>query len=143
MKKIVFLFVETILIFSFLVGCGSKAPKPSGVVEQYYDLLTKKQFSKAYDLILPENPPAITKDKYIKELEDLDKNFLLKEVKVVNEEVRGDQAEVAVEITEVDKKQGLVVTSQAKISLKMKDSKWYLVWPKKGESKKGEKSRKN
>lgn len=142
-KKVTFLSVMllTVVIFSFvlLAGCGSKTPKPSAKVKEYYKLLSAKKFEKAYKLILPENPPAITREEYVQKLKDLEKNFMLKEVKVVSEEVKGDQAEVTIEVTEVDKGKGVVVTSQAKVSLKMKDSKWYLVWPKK-EKKEGKKN---
>lgn len=141
MKKIAYLLAVTIFIFTFQAGCSnSKAPKPSETVKRYYDLLSKKQFSKAYDLILPGNPPVITKEEYINELKKLDKKFSLKEVKVVNEEIKGDQAEVTVEITELDKQQGFIVTSQAKISLKLIDSKWYLIWPKKGKEDRSDKN---
>ncbi len=143
MRKTFFLLLGIFSVFLLLAGCGLKVPKPSKTVQKYYSLLSKKQFSKAYDLILPENPPAITKEGYINELKKLDKKFSLKEVKVVNEEIKGDRAEVTVEITELDKQQGFFVTSQAKISLKLIDSKWYLIWPKKGKEGKEDRSKKN
>ncbi len=130
-KKIACLLLLTVSVFFFLTSCGSKAPRPSKAVRQYYKLLHQKQFKRAYKMILPEKPLAITQEDYINQLKQLDENFLLKEVRVVNEDVKGDQAEVTIDITEVDKNKGLIVTTRAKVSLKMKNSKWYIVWPKK------------
>ncbi len=123
------------LIPLFLFGCASERGKPSRVIKAYYDYLLKRQYEKAYELILPQKPPAIEKSAYLKELSNLEKNFELKEYKIVGEEIKGDKAEVIVEITELNKKDALLVTSQAKISLKKKGERWHIVWPKKSKKK--------
>lgn len=132
MKKGLFFLLLAIFFSLFLLSaCKSEKGQPSKTVKSYYEYLLKKRYQKAYSLILPESPPAITKEDYLRELKELEKAFELKELKVVGEQIRGDQAEVNVEITELNKNQRLLVTSQSKISLRKKGGKWYIVWPKK------------
>jgi hypothetical protein len=135
-KNLIYRLVTIFLILLLLGACSSEKGQPSKVVKAYYNYLLNKRYEKAYGLILPENPPKITREDYLKELKELEKTFELKEVKLKGEQIKGDQAEVTLEITELNKERGLVVISQAKVSLKKDKGKWYLLWPRKGSQKK-------
>lgn len=125
------LLLTAMMIALFVVaasGCGTKA-KPSETLEQFYILMTERNFSEAYDLLASESQTRklMTREVFVQQMEkQTPQGLALTAFSVSSESEEGDRAKVkySVTIQEPDKEPR---TNEAEAELALEDGKWKLL----------------